>query len=122
MEKPKSRGIAILRANLPQSVRGYRGNVVVAASPILRFRYTEERIYPGDGIYAIGWSSSEPSVASDPIEEPMEAIEDHPSGEIEDAEEETEADELDEEAGDGKSTELASWLWLTLRSGRNTIT
>ena len=77
----------------------YRGNVVVAGSPMLRFRYTEERIYPGDGIYAIGWSSSEPSVASDSIEEPMEAIEDNPSGEIEDAEEETEADELGEEAG-----------------------
>ena len=66
---------------------------------MLRFSYTDERIYPGDGIHAIGWSSSEPPVASDSIEEPMEAIEDNPSGEIEDAEEETEADELGEEAG-----------------------
>ena len=76
----------------------FRGNAVVAGSPMLRFRYTEERIYPGDGIYALGWSSSEPPVASDSIEEPMEAIEDDPSGEIEDADEETEADELGEEA------------------------
>jgi hypothetical protein len=76
----------------------FRGNAVVAGSPMLRFRYTEERIYPGDGVYALGWSSSGPPGASDSMEEPMEAIEDDPSGEFEHADEETEADELGEEA------------------------
>jgi hypothetical protein len=60
-------------------------------SPMLRFRYTEERIYPGDGIFALGWSSSDPPVASDSMEEPMGAIQDDPCGEIVDAKEETEA-------------------------------
>ena len=32
----------------------FRGNAVVAGSPMLRFRYTEERIYPGDGMRLAG--------------------------------------------------------------------
>ncbi|MGC2576481.1 MAG: hypothetical protein WA376_02775 [Terrimicrobiaceae bacterium] len=92
----------------------------MTGSPILRFRYTEERIYPGDRIYAI--AGHRQKVASDFIEEPMGAIEDDPCGEIVDAKEETEADEPGEEAEGWEVHRARQLAPAHLRSGGKTTT
>ena len=89
---------------------------------MLRFRHTEERIYPGDGIFALGWSSSDPPVASDSMEEPMGAIEDDPCGRSWMPKKRPKRTNLARRQRDGKSIGLGSWLRLTLRSGGKTTT
>ncbi|MGB8463685.1 MAG: hypothetical protein WCE49_01935 [Terrimicrobiaceae bacterium] len=105
----------------------FHGNLVVAGSPALRFRYTEERIYPGDAIYALGWLSSEPpmdSAVSEDFSADREADETPVEVEAAEGDEESEANVPGNEEAEwdkGKARRLARAHFLKPAQGHYLI-